>query len=130
MTSIQHAPHPSVCSRAWNKDVDSVLTALTVDLAVGLDTAQAISRRNEFGRNQLSPVKRRGSLRIVADQFRSVVILLLCAAGALAFLFSDPVEGVAILVVIGSPAARAASTCANGPTCIGWPLKRGALTHE
>ena len=30
----------------------------------------------------------------------------------------------------GSPAASAASTCASGPTCIGLPSKRGALTQE
>lgn len=77
-----------------------MLTALSVDPAVGLDTAEVISRRNEFGSNQLSPAKRRGLLYIVADQFRSVVILLLCIAGVLAIVFSDPVEGIAIFVVV------------------------------
>src|SRR4029078_836279 len=28
------------------------------------------------------------------------------------------------------PSATPASTCASGPTCIGCPLKRGALTQE
>ena len=88
------------CSRAWSQDVSSVLSAFSVDPAVGLNAEEVASRRNEFGRNQLGAAKQRGLLYIVADQFRSVVILLLCIAGALAVVFSDPVEGIAIFVVI------------------------------
>ena len=88
------------CSRTWSQDVSSVLNAFSVDPAVGLNAEEVASRRNEFGRNQLGAAKQRGLLYIVADQFRSVVILLLCIAGALAVVFSDPVEGIAIFVVI------------------------------
>jgi len=88
------------CSRAWSQDVSSVLNAFSVDPAVGLNAGEVASRRNEFGRNQLGAAKQRGLLYIVADQFRSVVILLLCIAGALAVVFSDPIEGIAIFAVI------------------------------
>ncbi len=86
--------------RRWSQDVASVLNSFSVNPAVGLDSAEVIERRDEFGSNQLSPAKRRGLLHIVADQFKSVVILLLLVAGALAFVFSDPVEGLAIFAVV------------------------------
>ncbi len=86
--------------RAWGQDVASVLKSFSVDPAVGLDSAEVIARREKFGSNQLSVAKRVGLLSIVADQFKSVVILLLCVAGALAFVFSDLAEGFAIFAVV------------------------------
>jgi Ca2+-transporting ATPase len=99
-SKITHVIDVDTTKFAWSQDVASVLNALTVDPATGLDSTEIVSRRNEFGRNQLSPVKRRRLLYIVADQFRSMVILLLCVAGALAIVFSEPVEGMAIFAVI------------------------------
>ena len=86
--------------QTWGQDVASVLKSFSADPAVGLDSAEVIARRNKFGSNQLSPAKRRGLLYIIADQFKSVVILLLCVAGALAFVFSELAEGLAIFAVI------------------------------
>jgi Ca2+-transporting ATPase len=87
-------------SSTWSQDVNSVLTAFDVDPGVGLDATEVLSRRDKFGRNQLIAAKRRPILSIFADQFRSVVILLLFIAGALAIVFSDHVEGLAIFAVI------------------------------
>ena len=86
--------------RTWGQDVASVLQSFSVDPAVGLNSAEVIARRNQFGSNQLSPAKRRRLLYIIADQFKSVVILLLCVAGGLAFVFSDFAEALAIFAVI------------------------------
>ena len=72
--------------RAWGQDVASVLKSFSVDPAVGLDSAEVIARRDKFGSNQLSPAKRDGLFSILADQFKSVVILLLTVA-------SDPFHG-------------------------------------
>jgi len=91
--------HPGRSS-TWSQDVSSVLQSFSVDPAVGLDAAEVISRRSEYGSNELDPAKRRGLLNIVADQFKSVVILLLLIAGTLAIVFSDHVEGLAIFAVI------------------------------
>jgi acetylornithine deacetylase/succinyl-diaminopimelate desuccinylase-like protein len=67
----------------WSQDVDSVLSAFSTDPAVGLNTAEVVLRREKIGRNQLSPPKRRKLLYIVADQFNSLVVLLLCIAGGI-----------------------------------------------
>jgi Ca2+-transporting ATPase len=86
--------------RAWSQNAASLLTSLSVDPAVGLDSAEVIARRKKFGSNQISPAKTVGLFSIVANQFKSVVVLLLCVAGALAFVFSDLAEGLAIFAVI------------------------------
>ena len=86
--------------RTWGQDVAAVLKSFAVDPALGLDAAEVIARRDKFGSNQLRPAKRDGLLSIVANQFKSVVILLLCVAGTLAFVFSDFAEGLAIFAVI------------------------------
>lgn len=85
---------------AWSQDTDSVLKALSVDPATGLDTAEALARCGEYGHNQLQAAQRRSLLSILADQFKSIVIALLFFAGVLAFVFLDHIEGLAIFIVI------------------------------
>ncbi|MBI4183014.1 MAG: cation-transporting P-type ATPase [Proteobacteria bacterium] len=77
-----------------------VLAELSVDPARGLGRAEARRRRLRFGRNVLRPARRRSAWRILADQFKSVVVWLLAAAAALAFRFGSWAEGVAIAVVL------------------------------
>lgn len=88
------------CATAWHKSATETLADLQVDPLLGLKTSEALARRRNFGPNLLQAAKRRSVLSIVVDQFRSVVILLLFAAGVLAFLFADFAAGVAIFAVI------------------------------
>ena len=88
------------CDTAWIKSAAETLTDLDVDPLLGLSTAEVASRQRQFGQNQLIVAKRRSILSICADQFKSVVILLLTGAGVLAFLFADHVEGLAIFAVV------------------------------
>ena len=85
---------------AWTRSITETLTHFSVDPARGLDALDAGKRQLRYGRNQLQAAKRRHLLSILADQFRSIVILLLAAAGMLAVLFSDYVEGLAIFAVL------------------------------
>ena len=85
---------------AWSESVDSVLQKLAVDSTRGLEEREALKRRNEVGPNQLQVAKQRHLVSILVDQFRSIVIVLLLAAGTLALLFSDLVEAMAIFAVI------------------------------
>ncbi len=77
-----------------------MLADLVVDPLLGLTSAEVASRRRRHGPNLLQTTKRRSVPSILADQFRSVVILLLLIAGVLAFLFADIAEGLAIFAVI------------------------------
>ncbi len=88
------------CDTAWSRSAAETLTDLDVDPLLGLSNAEVESRQRQFGQNQLIVAKRRSILSICADQFKSVVILLLTGAGVLAFLFADHVEGLAIFAVV------------------------------
>ncbi len=85
---------------AWSQSTDSVLQDLEVDAARGLAENEALKRQQKFGRNTLKGAQQRHPVSILIDQFKSIVIVLLIAAGVLAMLFSNIAEAVAILIVI------------------------------
>ncbi len=87
-------------SAPWSSSAADVLEALAVDPRRGLSGAEADARRHAHGPNVLQAVARRGALRILAEQFDSIVVLLLVAAAGLAFLLGDAPEGAAILAVV------------------------------
>ncbi|MDX1531845.1 MAG: HAD-IC family P-type ATPase, partial [Rhodothermales bacterium] len=88
-------------SPAWEQSAVAVTAALGVDPAMGLTDAEAERRRARHGPNRLRQHGRRGTVGLLLDQFRSLIIALLGAATAVAFLFGETLEGWAILVVIG-----------------------------
>ena len=85
---------------AWATEYSEVLKAAGVDPAHGLDAEQVRARRKRFGRNALRHIKSRNALTILAAQFKSSIIALLGAAAILAGAFGDPLDTVAIAVVI------------------------------
>jgi Ca2+-transporting ATPase len=94
-------PQPATaCPDAWSKSREAVLDCLGADATLGLSAAEAAERLERFGRNELRAREPRPLLGILVDQFRSVVILLLVAASAVAFLFADALQGMAILAVV------------------------------
>ncbi|HEX2716377.1 MAG TPA: cation-translocating P-type ATPase [Gemmatimonadaceae bacterium] len=66
----------------------------------GLTTAEARSRLARFGRNVLPPPRPRSALRILADNFRSLVVLLLIVAAGIAAVTGDPADALAIAGVL------------------------------
>lgn len=89
-----------VGNSAWSRSVAETLTDFSTDPDHGLESRDASERQIRYGHNQLRAAKSRRVGSIIVDQFKSVVILLLAAAGTLAILFSDHVEGLAIFAVI------------------------------
>ncbi len=98
-TSSAELPRPSDY-QTWTKSPGTALQAFATDADAGLDTNEVLRRRALFGHNRLRESRPRHLLAILAAQFKSVVIAVLAAAGGLAFLFSETVEGVAIIAVI------------------------------
>jgi len=86
--------------QAWHVASDAALAALGSDAEAGLTETMARQRLAQFGPNLLETTERRHVITLLTDQFRSIVVLLLVAAGLLAFAFGDHVEGIAILVVV------------------------------
>jgi Ca2+-transporting ATPase len=84
----------------WSRDAGDVLKTLAVSAEAGLDDAEVRRRRKEYGPNRLREAKKKSLRVILANQFKSLIILLLTAAAVLSFSFTRWLDGTAIVVVI------------------------------
>ncbi|WP_265111161.1 cation-translocating P-type ATPase [Halosolutus halophilus] len=84
----------------WARSVSDVLERQGVSKGEGLAEEDVERRLEQFGPNELHEAERRRWYEILADQFKSVIILLLAVAGVGAFLLGDTVEAVAIFAVL------------------------------
>lgn len=87
-----NAPHAAMAA--------AVIQALGVNSAAGLASDEAEARLKRFGANAIQRIRPRAAWRLLLDQFASVIIALLAVAALVAFLTSDVVEGLAIVVVL------------------------------
>lgn len=95
ITSInQKLPKPYALS------IKKVVEKLKSNSDLGLNETEVKDRINNFGYNEIPKKKPKSKWAILADQFLNVIIYILIAASILAFLFSDWIEGIAILIVI------------------------------
>jgi len=78
---------------------DEVLRHFSTSRA-GLDAAAAQRVLERVGANRLAPAQPTSALRILADQFRSVVVYLLIAAVGISFALGDRIESMAIAAVL------------------------------
>jgi Ca2+-transporting ATPase len=84
----------------WHsQSADAVLQQLSTSRA-GLDDAAAQRVLERVGPNRLAPPPPTSALRILADQFKSVVIYLLIAAIGISLAVGDHIESVAIAAVL------------------------------
>ncbi|MBM3821089.1 MAG: hypothetical protein FJW14_19025 [Acidimicrobiia bacterium] len=89
----------------WHaRDADDVLAALG-STAEGLSSDEAARRLAQHGPNRLPPPQRAARLRILLDQLKSVVVLLLIAATAVSLLLGDTAEAAAIAITLSTLAA-------------------------
>lgn len=86
--------------KPWTYSREDILKAFKVSTDKGLNAAEVKDRRKEFGPNRLRKAKAKSVWLILADQFESLLSLLLGVAALLSFIFGDWVEGLAILAVI------------------------------
>jgi Ca2+-transporting ATPase len=100
---VAHPSHP--VKRPWAAPAADVLQHLGVAADQGLTDAEAQDRRRRYGPNRLRQTRRRSAWAVLADQFRSLIVLLLAVAGGLSFAFGHWVEGFAVLAVIAVNAA-------------------------
>ncbi len=83
-----------------SRSVEDVLDAMDVSPEQGLSEEEVRRRLARYGRNKLREAKRRSPWRILLDQFKSVVILVLVVAGFVAVLFGQWPEAIAIAAVL------------------------------
>ncbi|MEE4117487.1 MAG: cation-transporting P-type ATPase [Paracoccaceae bacterium] len=87
-------------SDSWRQAPDEVLAAWQVDPETGLSEGEARERLDRHGANRLKEATRKSALIILADQFKSLIFLLLFGAAAASFLLGETVQAIAILVAI------------------------------
>lgn len=71
-------------TRPWAMSPDAVMEQLTVTHGRGLDDAEVKKRRRRHEPNSLKEAKRRSTLRVLFDQFKSLLVVLLALAAVVA----------------------------------------------
>lgn len=71
-----------------------------VDPETGLSSLQVVKNRAQYGANSIQSIRPRPAWHLLVDQFASIVIALLAAAALIAWLTSDVIEAIAIVVVL------------------------------
>jgi P-type Ca2+ transporter type 2C len=81
-------------------DTDEAVRRLQADPSRGLSGQTVDARRNEHGANQLRQARQRSAWRILIDQFKSIVIIIMGAAAVAALATARWPEGIALLAVM------------------------------
>ncbi len=85
---------------AASQPAGDVLEELGVDPTVGLGRSEVRTHRRRFGTNRLREARRRSAWRILLEQFKSVVLVVLLIAAALAFAVRELPEGFAVIAFV------------------------------
>jgi len=97
MTQTTTHPLPEI---PWTRPWQEILEALDVRRGEGLDNQEAKKRRKQYGHNRLRSAKSKSAWAILAEQFKSLLVILLAVAAVLSLVFGEWIEGIAILAVI------------------------------
>lgn len=77
-----------------------VAKQLQSDVSIGLTNGETAQRLKRYGANRLEQAGGRTFFTILLNQFKSVLVLLLFTASAIAFLTGEKLESAAVLVVV------------------------------
>jgi Ca2+-transporting ATPase len=87
-------------ANAYLKTVEEVAGELSADIRRGLSKEEAEKRLKKYGPNKLKEAEERSLWHLILSQINNPVIYLLFAAAALALIFGDFAEGIAIFIVL------------------------------
>ncbi|TCS72602.1 Ca2+-transporting ATPase [Sulfuritortus calidifontis] len=94
------APDPGETPLWHGSSVEATAEALQSDSRRGLTSAEAARRLRRHGPNRLPEPVRRGPWRLLLGQFSDFMILVLIAAAVVSGLAGEPVDALAILVIV------------------------------
>lgn len=83
-----------------SRTIEAVLAATRTDPGRGLTTAEAISRRQRYGNNELPTARREPAWRHFATQFHQLVVWILIVAAVIAGVTGDALDTVVILAIV------------------------------
>ena len=85
---------------AHAKPLEEVAAGLQAHLELGLSAAEAHSRLQKFGANELTEKPRPGFLRLLLDQFNNYLVIILIIAALIALALGEWVDSVAIMCIV------------------------------
>ncbi|MGD8623920.1 MAG: cation-transporting P-type ATPase [Anaerolineae bacterium] len=91
--------NPSL-EQPWTRPAGEVARALDVTPEQGLAAREVRRRRRKHGPNRLRSAQSTSAWKILLDQFKSLLVLLLAVAAILSSVFGEWIEGLAIGAVI------------------------------
>ena len=90
-----------MAARAWHSiDVPTALQTLSVDPRSGLSGAEARTRLEKYGANELTQEDKASPLALFFNQFKNILIVILLVATVLSALVGEYVDAVIIFVII------------------------------
>ncbi len=79
--------------------IDAVFEALKTNVE-GLNSEEARIRLERFGPNEIKEAKKKTPLEMLLDQFKDFMILILIAAAIISGIVGEPVDTIAIIVIV------------------------------
>lgn len=84
----------------YNKKIEQLIKDFNTDAKEGLDQNSVENRKEKYGENKLGETKGVSSWKILLNQLKDLIIIILIIAALLAFLIGDSLEAYAIVAVI------------------------------
>lgn len=85
--------------QAYRMSINEALATLRSS-AQGLSNDEALSRRKQYGPNELVEKKKKTLFRMFFDQFTDFMILVLIAAAIVSGVIGEPADAIAIMVIV------------------------------
>ncbi len=96
---MQHQDNARI-EAPWAVPSEQVLETLKAAPDRGLSNTEVKRRRAHYGPNRMREAKPQSALRVLLDQFKSAIVLILVLAAAVSFAFGEVADGIAIFVVV------------------------------
>jgi Ca2+-transporting ATPase len=100
LQAAQREGLPNALDTMHAQPLEAVLRVLHTDLANGLSTAEVQRRLGIYGPNQLAEGAGTQFWRLVLEQFKSFLVLLLLGSAAISIAIGELVDAVAILAIV------------------------------
>ncbi|WP_226990173.1 calcium-translocating P-type ATPase, SERCA-type [Caldanaerobacter subterraneus] len=86
--------------RYWAMTAEKVVEKLKTDCEKGLSDEEAIRRLTEYGENSLEEEKIKSPLRMVIEQFKDYLVIILIIASVISFFLKEAIDGILILAIV------------------------------
>jgi P-type Ca2+ transporter type 2C len=92
--------HTPEAGAPWAERAADVLSKLEVSPQTGLTAAEVRRRRKQYGPNQMQEQQTQQTWQVFANQFKSIIVLILLGAAAASFGWGQMIDGAVISVAV------------------------------